>query len=65
MSQTSSNLDVAPPVPPGEKSELEAEDGAKLLAPPASQGPAIDAPREVLEMLEQRKRDLDQREEMI
>ena len=65
MSQTSSNLDVAPPVPPGEKNESEVRDQAKLLAPPASQGPAIDVPREVLEMLEQRKRDLDQREEAI
>jgi len=65
MSQTSSNLDAVPPVPPGEKNESVARDDAKLLAPPASQGPAIDVPREVLEMLEQRKRDLDQREEAI
>jgi flagellar motility protein MotE (MotC chaperone) len=65
MSQTSTNLDVASPVPPGENNESEARDDAKLLAPPASQGPAIDVPREVLEMLEQRKRDLDQREETI
>jgi flagellar motility protein MotE (MotC chaperone) len=41
------------------------EDGAKLLAPPATQGPAIDFPREVLDMLEQRKRDLDRREQSI
>ncbi len=37
----------------------------KLFAPPATQGPAIDAPREVLEMLDQRKRDLDRREQLI
>ncbi len=65
VSQTSSNLDVAPPVPPEEKNESGVRHDDKLLAPPASQGPAIDVPREVLEMLEQRKRDLDQREEAI
>ena len=43
----------------------ESEDGAKLLTPPAVQGPAIDAPREVLDMLDQRKRDLDRREQSL
>lgn len=38
---------------------------AKLFAPPATQGPAIEFPREVLDMLEQRKRDLDRREQVI
>lgn len=31
-------------------------------SPPATQGPAIDTPREVIEMLDQRKKDLDRRE---
>jgi flagellar motility protein MotE (MotC chaperone) len=65
MSQTSSNLDMASPVQPAEKNESGVRYDEKLLSPPASQGPAIDVPREVLEMLEQRKRDLDQREEAI
>src|SRR5690349_16664088 len=42
-----------------EGAAAESDDDAKLLAPPAVQGPAIDVPREVLEMLDQRKRDLD------
>jgi flagellar motility protein MotE (MotC chaperone) len=41
------------------------DDEAKLFAPPVVQGPAIDFPREVLDMLEQRKRDLDRREQSI
>lgn len=50
----------------GEGSQAESEgDDAKLFAPPATQGPAIDFPREVLDMLEQRKRDLDRREQSI
>lgn len=65
MPQTSLNVDAVSPGQPIEKKDSEARDDAKLLAPPASQGPAIDVPREVLEMLEQRKRDLDQREETI
>jgi flagellar motility protein MotE (MotC chaperone) len=56
-------------VPPrGQEAEsagAESDDDAKLLAPPAVQGPAIDFPREVLDMLEQRKRDLDRREQSI
>lgn len=41
------------------------DDDAKLLAPPAVQGPAVDVPREVLDMLAQRKRDLDRREQAL
>jgi flagellar motility protein MotE (MotC chaperone) len=48
-----------------EGSAAEPDDDAKLLAPPAVQGPAIEVPREVLDMLEQRKRDLDRREQSI
>ncbi len=48
-----------------ESSGAESEDDAKLLAPPAVQGPAIDVPREVLDMLDQRKRDLDRREQLL
>lgn len=48
-------------------SATELEDEGKLLPPPAkaAQGPALDAPREVIEMLELRKRDLDRREEAV
>ena len=48
-----------------ESSGAESDDGAKLLAPPAFRGPAIDVPREVLDMLAQRKRDLDRREQAL
>ncbi|MFZ3013193.1 MAG: hypothetical protein WA045_05740 [Nitrospira sp.] len=48
-----------------ESSGVESDDGAKLLAPPAVKGPAVDVPREVLDMLEQRKRDLDRREQAL
>ncbi|MGQ0554689.1 MAG: MotE family protein [Nitrospiraceae bacterium] len=41
------------------------DDDAKLLAPPAVQGPAVDVPREVLDMLAQRKHDLDRREQAL
>ncbi|MCS6293350.1 MAG: hypothetical protein H8J66_09785 [Nitrospira sp.] len=34
-------------------------------SPPATQGPAIDTPREVIEMLDQRKKDLDRREAAV
>ena len=51
--------------PEPESSGAESDDDAKLLAPPAVQGPAIDVPREVLNMLEQRKRDLDRREQSL
>ena len=48
-----------------ESSGTTSDDDAKLLAPPAVQGPAVDVPREVLDMLEQRKHDLDRREQLI
>ena len=45
----------------------ETEEDEKSLAPPASatQGPGLDEPREVIGMLDLRKRDLDRREEAI
>jgi len=45
--------------------EPEAKDGASALVRSVPQGPAIEMPREVLEMLDQRKRDLDRREEVL
>ncbi len=65
ISQPSSTQNVASPVLHGEDNESGDQSDAKLFAPPASQGPAIDVPREVLELLDQRKRDLDRREEAI
>lgn len=56
---------VTPQAQEVESSGAESDDDAKLLAPPAVQGPAIDAPREVLDMLDQRKRDLDRREQSL
>jgi len=55
---------------PGDESEVpvaELEDSDKPLTPPsaAAQGPALDTPREVIEMLDLRKRDLDRREEAV
>lgn len=42
------------------------EDDEQSLAPPAAtQGPAIDTPREIIDMLDLRKRDLDRREEAV
>jgi len=43
----------------------QSSDDISMLAPPAVQGPAVDVPREVLELLEQRKRELDRREESV
>jgi flagellar motility protein MotE (MotC chaperone) len=48
-----------------ENAGVASDDDAKLLAPPAVQGPAVDVPREVLDMLAQRKRDLDRREQAL
>lgn len=63
---TSESKQGAPPrMQDAENSRTESDDDAKLFAPPATQGPAIDVPREVLDMLEQRKRDLDRREQTI
>lgn len=43
------------------------EESEKALAPPApaAQGPALDTPREIIDMLDLRKRDLDRREEAV
>ena len=65
VSPPSSTQQAGPPDLHGESSTAGEQGDAKLFAPPVSQGPAIDTPREVLEMLEQRKRDLDRREEAI
>ncbi len=67
LPQPQSSVKHSPPQPvqEGEIPEGESADDAKLLAPPVTHGPAIDLPREVVEMLEQRKRDLDRREETI
>jgi flagellar motility protein MotE (MotC chaperone) len=54
-----------PRVQDAEGSQAESEDDAKLFAPPVVQGPSIEFPREVLDMLDQRKRDLDRREQSI
>lgn len=45
----------------------EPEDESKPLTPPSTaiQGPALDTPREVIDMLDLRKRDLDRREESV
>lgn len=48
-----------------ETSQVESDNDLKLFAPPVVQGPAVDFPREVIDMLEQRKRDLDRREQSI
>jgi flagellar motility protein MotE (MotC chaperone) len=56
--------EMPPPIPEGEHHLSESGDGAKSLAPPV-QGPAIDIPREVIEMLEQRRHDLDRREGVL
>lgn len=39
-----------------------AESEAAEVAPPPAQGPAIETPREIIEMLDQRKKELDKRE---
>jgi len=65
LPQSSVKQSQPQPMPEGESSERESGDDAKLLAPPVTQGPAINLPREVIEMLEQRKRDLDRREDAI
>lgn len=45
--------------------EPDGKDGTTASARSTPQGPAIEIPREVLEMLDQRKRDLDRREEIL
>jgi flagellar motility protein MotE (MotC chaperone) len=49
----------------GAHQESEAKDGATASVRSTAQGPAIEVPHEVLEMLDQRKRDLDRREEVL
>ena len=56
---------VLPRAQEAKNSGEESDNDAKLLAPPAVQGPAIDVPRELLDMLDQRKRDLDRREQAL
>lgn len=66
--QSASSGGVTPEAPRVQEAELSraaSDDDARQLAPPLVQGPAIDSPREVLAMLEQRKRDLDRREQSI
>ncbi len=62
---TTNGLTPGMPSQEAESAGAESHDGAKLLAPPAAQGPAVDVPREVLDMLAQRKRDLDRREQAL
>jgi flagellar motility protein MotE (MotC chaperone) len=52
------------PVVTADREEPEFDDSSRLLAPP-TQGPALDVPREIIEMLNLRKRDLDRREEAL
>lgn len=51
---------AAPSTSPGPSGS--AETATETTTAPATQGPAIDTPREVIEMLDQRKKDLDRRE---
>lgn len=52
---------AGPPTTASPETETETDS----LAGPAVQGPAIETPREILDMLDQRKKDLDRREGMI
>ncbi|NOS78695.1 MAG: hypothetical protein HOP35_12185 [Nitrospira sp.] len=54
---------AAPSTSPG--SAGGSETAVDPTSPPATQGPAIDTPREVIEMLDQRKKDLDRRETAV
>jgi flagellar motility protein MotE (MotC chaperone) len=63
--QNSVKQEGQPSAPEGPPHELETKDGATGAVRSATQGPAIEIPREVLEMLDQRKRDLDRREEVL
>lgn len=55
---------AVPPVLPADEQEAEFDESSRLLAPP-TQGPALDVPREVIGMLDLRKRDLDRREDAV
>jgi flagellar motility protein MotE (MotC chaperone) len=65
LPQTSVKQEGQLSAPDGLPHEGEAKDGATAAVRSATQGPAIEIPREVLEMLDQRKRDLDRREEVL
>jgi len=62
----SSRRAAVPPVP-SNISVADQEPDERTLAPPAPavQGPALDTPREIIDMLDLRKRDLDRREEAV
>ena len=64
---TSNTSAAAPPATDPGIAVAEAEENEKSLTPPtpATQGPAIDTPREVIDMLDLRKRDLDRREAAV
>ncbi len=57
--------DGQPPASGEPSHEPDAKDSAAASARSTPQGPAIEMPREVLEMLDQRKRDLDRREAVL
>lgn len=57
-------IQAVPPVLPADAQEAEFDESSRLLAPP-TQGPALDVPREVIGMLDLRKRDLDRREDAV
>jgi flagellar motility protein MotE (MotC chaperone) len=61
--QTAASHAVSP-VLPADEQEPEFDESSRLLAP-LTQGPALDVPREVIGMLDLRKRDLDRREEAV
>lgn len=54
---------AAPSISPGPAGGDET--AVDTTTPPATQGPAIETPREVIEMLDQRKKDLDRREAAV
>jgi flagellar motility protein MotE (MotC chaperone) len=64
VSAQTAAIQAVPPVLPADAQEAEFDESSRLLAPP-TQGPALDVPREVLGMLDLRKRDLDRREEAV
>ncbi|MFO0698047.1 MAG: hypothetical protein U0236_02370 [Nitrospira sp.] len=63
--QTAVKQEGHPSASEGNSDEPNAKSGATASAGSIPQGPAIEIPREVLEMLDQRKRALDRREEVL
>ncbi|MDH4152181.1 MAG: hypothetical protein OEV01_00195 [Nitrospira sp.] len=63
--QSTLKQEGSPPPSGRTHEESVAKDGATASARSTPQGPAIEMPREVIEMLDQRKRDLDRREEIL